>query len=97
MRLVKGNIILMQELYWIIMADNVKVVAIEARIRHTSNLLNLNNLTLQYYVGELFIIIKRKYMSKVINYLSTFLCYAYYKHMLRKSRRLIEHIKFYFL
>jgi hypothetical protein len=80
-----------------ILVDIDKVVSTEAKIRPTSNLLNLNNLVLQYYVGEIFIIIKRKYMSKIINYLSTFLCYTYYKHMLRKSHRLIEHIKFYFL
>lgn len=80
-----------------IMVDIDKVVSTEANIRPTSNWLNLNNLALQYYVGEIFIIIKRKCISKIINYLSTFLCYTYYKHMLRKSRRLIEHIKFYFL
>ena len=80
-----------------ILVDIDKVVSTEAKIRPTSNLLNLNNLALQYYVGEIFIIIKRKYMSKIINYLSTFLCYTYYKHMLRKSHRLIEHIKLYFL
>ena len=80
-----------------ILVDIDKVVSTEAKIRPTSNLLNLNNLALQYYVGEIFIIIKRKYMSKIINYLSTFLCYTYYKHMLRKSHRLTEHIKLYFL
>lgn len=80
-----------------ILVDIDKVVSTEAKIRPTFNLLNLNNLALQYYVGEIFIIIKRKYMSKIINYLSTFLCYTYYKHMLRKRHRLIEHIKFYFL